>query len=267
MHVFVVNLDRRADRMAMTATILKRIGLAFERVSAFDAQSNDIRPYVEWNRAFIYSEFRPPLRGAVGCFLSHRAIWQQIVDRGISQALVIEDDIRLGAFDKRFLNVDLASLELDLLRLEEVKIQGANLAWTSLQKPIPIHDRQAEFRRSFGTAAYLVTQRGATRLLSVRKYWFELDHFEMWKGGTGLRTAILNPSIFRQAEGESDIAEVARAGAEPVIAPKLGYYADEGWQELPPLNSWVIRLFSRMPARARGTLAFYFRTWWKNWGW
>ncbi|MFC3613111.1 glycosyltransferase family 25 protein [Lutimaribacter marinistellae] len=31
--------------------------------------------------------------GEVGCFLSHRACWQKIVDEGLSHALIVEDDL------------------------------------------------------------------------------------------------------------------------------------------------------------------------------
>jgi GR25 family glycosyltransferase involved in LPS biosynthesis len=36
-------------------------------------------------------------RGEVACFLSHRSIWQHMVDSGIDQALILEDDVSLGS--------------------------------------------------------------------------------------------------------------------------------------------------------------------------
>lgn len=35
--------------------------------------------------------------GEIGCFLSHRACWQAIVDRNLPGALIAEDDLSLGA--------------------------------------------------------------------------------------------------------------------------------------------------------------------------
>lgn len=35
-------------------------------------------------------------RGELACFLSHRMLWQRMVDENIQQALIFEDDVRIG---------------------------------------------------------------------------------------------------------------------------------------------------------------------------
>ncbi|MEO0939349.1 MAG: glycosyltransferase family 25 protein [Pseudomonadota bacterium] len=51
--------------------------------------------------------------GEIGCFLSHRACWQAIVDRGLPGALIAEDDLSLARpwDDARALLEDTASSE------------------------------------------------------------------------------------------------------------------------------------------------------------
>jgi GR25 family glycosyltransferase involved in LPS biosynthesis len=77
--IFVINLDRRADRMLEISKALDRIGVKnFERVSAVDGKA--------MNKKF------PIAPGHVGCVLSHMKVLNLAKERGYKNYIVFEDD-------------------------------------------------------------------------------------------------------------------------------------------------------------------------------
>lgn len=86
--VYVINLDRRPDRMATMAAQLDLLGLPFERIPAVDASTLPDGEAVH----------KPPYMdlGARACLLSHgRALWRfKATDQ--PAALILEDDVELA---------------------------------------------------------------------------------------------------------------------------------------------------------------------------
>jgi len=78
---FVVNLNQRPDRLAHVTAECDRVRIPFERFEGI---------MVEDKGAFRR-------RGAHGCFLSHQAIWQTIMERRYARALILEDDVVFAA--------------------------------------------------------------------------------------------------------------------------------------------------------------------------
>lgn len=96
---FVIHLARATQRRAQVDALLAGAPCPTEVFAAVDGQAMS-----EAEVAAVYSDrplLRPPYpfrigRGEIACFLSHRAIWQRMVDEGIDQALILEDDVALG---------------------------------------------------------------------------------------------------------------------------------------------------------------------------
>lgn len=96
---FVIHLARATQRRAQVDALLAGAPCPTEVFAAVDGQAMP-----EAEVAAVYPEqplLRPPYpfrigRGELACFLSHRAIWQRMVDEGIDQALILEDDVALG---------------------------------------------------------------------------------------------------------------------------------------------------------------------------
>ena len=66
----------------------------FERVNAIDGSKlkhNELKHHydVDLNRRQYHSVLT---LGEIGCYLSHRKVWQKIVDEHLDFALVLEDD-------------------------------------------------------------------------------------------------------------------------------------------------------------------------------
>lgn len=134
-HVYVLNMDRSADRMAAVRVALENEAIEFERFAAIDGtrlilkheerhfsmKMSDIRDqenffansgvealvtYPGFEQAgfrYIWSarwrdEFLYPYNvspGELGCWYSHRAMWADMLKRGYKAAVILEDDVKL----------------------------------------------------------------------------------------------------------------------------------------------------------------------------
>ena len=90
-HALLINLRRSANRLEFQTRQFGELGLAFERLDAVDAAEIAEREFRQRSRQWQ----RPLSRPEVGCFLSHRLAWQQIV-RANRPLLVFEDDVILS---------------------------------------------------------------------------------------------------------------------------------------------------------------------------
>lgn len=82
-HIFLINLDRRPDRLKFITEQLNKVGIEAERISAVDGNLLNPDPKIGngWNH-----------KGVAGCALSHRKVIEIAKKRGYSNFLVIEDD-------------------------------------------------------------------------------------------------------------------------------------------------------------------------------
>lgn len=169
MNTFVINLDKSVDRLAEMTERLDRLGLAFTRISAVYGAHLSER---ELNRHYDSSRnkriYRRPLAaGEIGCYLSHRKIWQIMVDQGLSMALVLEDDAELAPE----LPVVLAAIEnlsrpWDLIKLYEPPAKKPVARSISINNHLSLCQYKKIPSRTTG---YLVSLAGATKLLGARE--------------------------------------------------------------------------------------------------
>ena len=217
MKVFVINLDRRADRLGEISELMEKIGLKFQRVSAVDGKAIDLSAVARpWLAKWYIG--RRLVAGAVGCFLSHRKIWQEMQDKNIPQALIFEDDASLVEWDPRILDIQLSDLDLDILRIGGNHME--NLVTRRPLKPTRTRflDRFLSAEPTAGTGAYIISQAGARKCLAVKLVWFPVDHVDIWSALYGIQTALLYPVMFEPSGSTSDIhPEHKRSSVEKAI--------------------------------------------------
>ncbi|MEP5757933.1 MAG: glycosyltransferase family 25 protein [Litoreibacter sp.] len=91
---FVIHLDRAQGRKNHVARLLECLPNA-EVLDAVDGRAMSVEEQKELvpNRPILAPRYPFKLRPTeIGCFASHRAAWQQIVDRKLPYALIFEDD-------------------------------------------------------------------------------------------------------------------------------------------------------------------------------
>lgn len=159
-NTFLINLDRRPDKLEESAKQLTQVGLEFTRIAAIDGKD------------LPSNELTGPQQG---CFLSHKMAWQRIIQDGLSYALIFEDDICFSDdFNKRFSCI--------LNRLENMNWEHFHLGPVTYDHFIsPIDDLIAKIVGSFwGAHGYLLTNKGAHILVSNSQI-IPVDFFICWR--------------------------------------------------------------------------------------
>lgn len=256
MNLFVINLDRRTDRLDSITQMLGALNLNFERVSAVDGQGINVWKHIDLWKTVFYHDLQMPNAGTIACYLSHRRVWEEIVSRNLSQAIVFEDDVIPVDFDPAILNVDLSEIGLDQLRLEEWDWKDPGRVCTR-QFSLPVIGRQAVGTPTAGSGCYVISRAGAEKCLQAGKFWFTMDHFDIWERAFGLRTAILRPKMFHQSDSPSDISTHRRP--TELLQTIIKDFVIGPWPGLVPsagrLKRWVMGAADDVWILFRGYLA------------
>src|SRR4051812_39632643 len=94
--VFVINLELSADRRANMSALLEPLHINYSFFKAVNGHALDIDSlpaYAKTRRRLAFG--RDLTKGEIGCLLSHRAVYQHMVDNNIDRALVLEDDVEI----------------------------------------------------------------------------------------------------------------------------------------------------------------------------
>lgn len=193
--IFLINLDTSQDRLAAFHKMTRKLGLPFERVSAVDA--NKITED-EKKLLFSYrSGYLPLGQGEMACFLSHRKVWQLIVDRGIDWAFIAEDDVHLDNTTQFFKDSTWIPANADLVKAETARQRV--IMSPDLNSTIGKHQMRQLLSYHGGSAGYFVSNQTARFLLRETETKCDaLDHvlFHHWIGIVqNLKIYQLDPAI------------------------------------------------------------------------
>lgn len=178
--ILVVNLDRSPQRWASCTPQFEEAGVQVTRFSATDGkamQAAEVRECSTASGNYLCT------RGMIGCFLSHRRIWQHVVEEHLPAAVVFEDDVRICPDLTGRLQGLLAELpsDWDVCLLGAFACMNADVEpWymkfysfmTGGGRPSPGRTRRVSPgvfvpHRPTGTHAYIVSSRGAKKLLDL----------------------------------------------------------------------------------------------------
>ncbi|WP_338699206.1 glycosyltransferase [Bradyrhizobium sp. 26S5] len=180
--ICVLNLDQSTGRWDKFRTRNAHLG-RFERISAIDGSKLD-RSQLE--RQGLIAPGLDYSAGALGCALSHVQLWQKAASQDQPMTVFEDDAVSHPAFDEHRSAV-LAQLPADwdvilwgyvydpLFLWIDLGFSAAELrfydrtepfAWSDTSDGRPIY-RPHRLRHAFGTQAYSISPRGASRLLSA----------------------------------------------------------------------------------------------------
>jgi glycosyl transferase, family 25 len=94
-YAYVINLARSRDRRTHITAELKKTGLDYEILTAVDGRDVDLQDRTIVDPALTHRTQFPP--GVAGGALSHLSAYRKIIEDGLDEALVLEDDVRLPA--------------------------------------------------------------------------------------------------------------------------------------------------------------------------
>lgn len=171
--IYVISLNRRRERFEHIKQMTDAIGLEVERFPATDGDAMTTEfLYDEGFRVLkSYSsleEQRPMRMGEIGCFISHYKIWEQIVDLGLDEVLILEDDISFQHYFKFMAEAALSEAR--------TLLSNYDLIYFDRHQPKNFEDgasvkgskylKEAGF--SLTARAYLLTFTGAKKLINAK---------------------------------------------------------------------------------------------------
>jgi len=212
MHTCLINLARDQDRLQAMAAQLDALQLPWVRVDA--VYGRDLSPPqlaalydAEANRRNYH---QPLVAGEIGCYASHLAVWQRLLDEGRPMALVLEDDVQLSP---ALLPV-LEALRRLPPRWDMVKLIGRAREPVLQQWPLTADAQLIRHRRVPSlTGAYVLSARGAQRLLSARRPFFrpiDVDLRYWWEAQLCIYGVQPYPVQHGEASHQSSIGTKAR---------------------------------------------------------
>lgn len=241
--VYVINLDRRPDRLTFMQEQLDGLGIAWQRVSANDMQSVD-RERLRQEVAET-GHIRSMGMGSQCCALSTFDIFRHILKTEIPFALILQDDVELAPDLKSFLtNLDWLPGDIDLVQFEKYgRIHSKRLLGPPLGiPPVPGRHLHRIHSRTGGAACWLI-RREAVQFIMERKPLLRMpiDHFLFSPNISPvfkqLRVAVVTPALARQRDDsfESDLAN-ERSKRSKSVLQRLRRF----WQEVNCLPSQLL---------------------------
>lgn len=209
-HVFVINLEKSGDRRAAMSARLDPLGIPYSFFKAVNGRELDVDHLPAYDRTRRRLFFGKDLSaGEIGCLLSHRAVYQHMVDNNIGHAIVMEDDVFIESVFPQVIREILASpVPWDIVRF---------LAYDKVQKigrdlyELPLRPyRLARIPTASGGAyCYLLNLKAARRLLQLmEKNYLPVDMLHSYVWRTGLQTLLLRPSpVSADLDGPSTIGD------------------------------------------------------------
>ncbi|WP_239326534.1 glycosyltransferase family 25 protein [Snodgrassella gandavensis] len=267
---FLINLDRRPDRLMFVKQQLENLGIAFERVSAVDGNCLTDEQKVFFNQQrFALECKRKAVNGEIGCALSHQAVWQRIVAENIPYALILEDDVQLKPelvsllADKRnyesfdflnltlkrpFYDIDVTAVNFCITQQQFIRPRFWQFfkrrSWHSMESKAIV--RWKIFRLhalSNGMTAcecdiapslaccYIVSLQGAKNMLLASKtLFYPIDKVWHYSGGQLKEAFLVEPLAFQSLD--SDIPHRVRFKLTLVQRVKRFFVKGRHWQRL-----------------------------------
>jgi len=204
--VFLINLDRAADRLAFVKPNIDQLGLPVERISAVDGKllsEKELRKVCDYKKYRSYFKMSPE-RGTIGCSLSHEKALREFLESEYEFALIFEDDVVFNPHElKECVDKAIEKKNLwDILSFEMIH-DGLSLKVANLYEDKQISLYLASVKHS---GCYLINRGAAKRLLE--KFFpiiMPFDHYFTASWEFDIKFAGVEPRIVKQGFGNSQI--------------------------------------------------------------
>jgi glycosyl transferase, family 25 len=201
--IFVLNLDRSADRMAWMTSQLAAFGMRYHRVAGIDGENADLDTAMRSLGVRIGKpKGRRLARSEIACYLTHLTAIRQAIAQDCSAALILEDDAQI--LD------DIPSVLDDFARFRDKPYILRLEPWHKAYWQVPV----AKFARvdAFYTpdsfyfcTAYCLTRAAMERViaqLTEISAPFDIEIYSPRR--SGLTALICSPALAAQSNGRFD---------------------------------------------------------------
>jgi glycosyl transferase family 25 len=212
MQTYVINLNRRPDRLhAMTAQ-LEALAMPFLRIEALDAQ---LASDEDLNRGYAS---KGPLgvltKGNKACSQSNRRVWRKLLESGERFGLVLQDDVVLDPGAVELLRSDSWIPQgVDVVKLEHY---GPDHQRVLVAESIDVAPERKIARlrsRHTGAGAYILSRQAADVLLHAIPTWqLPIDHMLFNPNSSPLfdilRPYQMLPAVARQSSSLGGLSDL-----------------------------------------------------------
>ena len=169
--VYLINLERRPDRLSNMESIFKELQIKFTKIPAVDGKTDVTEKYLEYHGIKMMSDFsepyhqRPLTFGEIGCFMSHYNIWKDMLEQNLNEIVVFEDDVRFEPFFKQKLTSvreELEHMEWDLVFLGRKILANYEENWVDKS------DWLVHVNYTYWTLGYMLKHSGAKKLVEEK---------------------------------------------------------------------------------------------------
>jgi len=161
---FIISLEKDKERTTYLKNEVYPKLTNYFKCSAFDAEEDDPNEVLKDNNICVSDTFVEKCNlGQLGCFLSHFQLWKYIIEQKLDLAIILEDDVKIYKNFNRIIDTIHENLpvKFDYVHLF-IHPDKQNIEYLEGKEGdiIPAED-------NFGTVAYLISQRGAKRLIKL----------------------------------------------------------------------------------------------------
>jgi glycosyl transferase, family 25 len=197
--VFVINLQRSADRRTHTVNQLNDLDVPFQIIEAVDGaklSNQEVRNNKEYGIWKCGLRTRYLLNEEIGCVLSHMKIYRKMISEGIELACILEDDNDYNKELKDFLVFETINVvDWDLLYLgHHAGRLNKGIRSRNKKKVLNNYHIGEAIEVPFGTYAYIIRKEAAEKLLNncfpISK---PADHYTGNAPSLGIRTFVVSP--------------------------------------------------------------------------
>ncbi|WP_181898439.1 glycosyltransferase family 25 protein [Alteromonas aestuariivivens] len=206
--MYLINLDSSVDRYEKSKARLTQAGVTFNRFSAVHGASlapQELNGHYSEN--LNRQQYHKALtKGEIGCYMSHRKVWQLIASGSSPYGVVLEDDIEIvGNLPGALKTIDALKFDWDIIKLSGYK--------NAQRKVVFAHSLSDAFKLVIhakpmtGCAAYALKKQAAQQLIAATEKFgrpvdTDIQHF--WEKGISVFSLMPYP-VRQDLSYDSDI--------------------------------------------------------------
>lgn len=218
---FIVHLQRATGRKAQVQDLISKAPYEAQIVDAVDGAKLPKAEVKACYRAESFMQPKYPFElnlGEIGCFLSHRKVWQRIVDQGLDGSLIFEDDVEIdpAIFADALALAEMHVQELGYIQFQVREIKDLNTVFAQDGDVQIVQPTVTPLR----TSAQLVSGAAAQELLELtERFDRPIDGVLQLYWETGLQLSCVVPSGVSDRTAATGGSTVS---AKQPLAKKLG---------------------------------------------
>lgn len=207
--VYLLNLEKRPERMDLAAKRMQFCDIEFRRFAATDGSvmKRVWETYFKENRHFLNPNY-------MGCAISHLSIYKDALEKGFGKILVVEDDNRILYDANRLFSSTIDQVpEWELLYLGFIPLTDDASKWDYNVFEI-VDNHIARARNFWGLFAYGITSSLMNETLAIyeKDFPMELDRYFVTHVQPRRKSYGIIPQVFAADDGLSDNSKKMEQG-------------------------------------------------------